>query len=134
MSKLNISLVNMKTNTITLALINAILAAPALATINFGKAVYNTDGHVDNAIWIDGQDACAYVYMGPDGQNPCQFNGGYFTAQNGIGYQIVGCGGNDFKLLNAGGSYNSNAHYNPYPNACVASGNKFHVDQQFSFY
>jgi hypothetical protein len=125
----------MKTSTISLSLISAFLAVPALAKIDYGKAYYN-DGHVDNAIWIDGESACTYVYMGPDGQNPCTYNGGWFQAQNGFKYQLVGCGGSDFRLLNSDGSLNNYARSDPYNNACSGGSNgngQYHVDQQWSF-
>ncbi|KAL5425053.1 hypothetical protein PMIN07_012005 [Paraphaeosphaeria minitans] len=65
----------------TTALMAALMAGTSLATINFGKARYDS-GNVDNAIWIDGENACTYVYQGHD--NPCDFNGGKFQAQNGF--------------------------------------------------
>lgn len=135
-SRSNTILVTMKTSTMISSLVGAFLATPVLATINYGKAHYN-DGHVDNAIWIDGQDACTYVYLGPDGQNPCTYNSGWFQAQNGYTYRLVGCGGSGFGLLNSDGSINSFAHSNPYSkagNGCSSSNGGYYVDQQWSFY
>lgn len=47
-----------------IAILAAAFAGQAAATINLGLAHYS-DGHSDQAIWIDGEDACDYVYMGP---------------------------------------------------------------------
>jgi hypothetical protein len=41
----------MKTSTLTFGLLSAFLAAPTLATINKGKAYYDS-GNVDTALWI----------------------------------------------------------------------------------
>lgn len=70
----------------TTALMAALMAGSSLATINFGKARYDS-GNVDNAIWIDGENACTYVYQGHD--NPCDFNGGKFQAQNGVKCMLI---------------------------------------------
>ncbi|KAL5376298.1 hypothetical protein PMIN03_012037 [Paraphaeosphaeria minitans] len=118
----------------TTALMAALMAGTSLATINFGKARYDS-GNVDNAIWIDGENACTYVYQGHD--NPCDFNGGKFQAQNGFKYTVKDCGNSAFHLENADGSFNSFAHFNPYSNAgsgCANSQGRYHVDQEWSFY
>ncbi|KAL1604076.1 hypothetical protein SLS60_005668 [Paraconiothyrium brasiliense] len=118
------------------ALLTALMAGTSFATINYGKARYD-NGNVDNAIWIDGENACTYVYQGHDSDNPCNFNGGKFQAQNGVQYFMRDCGNSAFHLENADGSFNSYAHANPYNNAgsgCSNSGGRYHVDQQWSFY
>lgn len=57
------SIATMK-QTIIALLAAAAFVGQAAATINKGVAHY-TDGHSDQAVWIDGEDACDYVYMGP---------------------------------------------------------------------
>jgi hypothetical protein len=127
----------MKTTTSAIVgLFAAFLAVPAFATINTGTAYYN-DGHSDNAVWIDGDSACDYVYLGPASSNPCNYNGGWFKAQNGVTYRLVGCGGDGFALDNADGTLNGKGHFNTYNNAgsgCHGQAGDFHVDQHWQFY
>jgi hypothetical protein len=122
--------------TTTIATLLAALVAPAIAAIDFGIAYY-TDGHQDNAIWIDGENPCDYVYLGSHTtQNPCKYNGGHFKAQNGFSYRMHGCGGDAFELFDANGDFNSKARFSPFTNAgtgCNGKAGKFHVDQQWQF-
>jgi hypothetical protein len=125
----------MKTST-TLSLIAALLAAPTFAKqVNFGKARYD-DGHVDNAIWIDGQNACNYVYLGPQNVSPCFYNNGaMFKLSDGYGYFLDSCQ-NGITLDNADHSIFGQGFYNPYNSAghdCGNSHGQFHVDQEWSF-
>lgn len=113
-----------------------LLAVPTLATINKGVAYY-TDGHSDQAVWIDGDDACDYVYMGPSNDNICTYNSGWFTAQNTYEYRFTGCGGGNFCLLNSDSSLNSCGHYAPQSragNGCYGNAGSFYVDREWQFY
>lgn len=65
-----------------LAVLTAALAGHAAAAIAKGVAYY-TDGHSDQAVWLYGDSACDYVYMGPSDDDICAWNDGWFTAQNG---------------------------------------------------
>lgn len=119
-----------------LAVLAAAFAGQTLATINKGVAYY-TDGHSDQAVWIDGEDACDYVYMGPASDDLCDWNDGWFTAQNGYTYRFTGCGSSNFCLLNSDSSLNSCAHENSYShagNGCNGQAGSFYVNQEWSFY
>jgi hypothetical protein len=125
----------MKASTI-LPLLTALLAAPTFAKqINFGKARYD-DGHVDNAIWIDGQNACNYVYLGPQNVSPCLYNnGGEFWLPDGYGYYLASCEA-IITLDNADRSVFGQGFQNGYSYAghdCGNSHGQFHVDQEWSF-
>jgi hypothetical protein len=100
--------------------------APSLATIQIGVAHYNNDAnHQDHAAWIDGQDACQYAFLGPNSQNPCDFNGGFFTLSNGVQFRLTGCGSNNFCILDADGSVNSCGRADRFPNAGIGCVNSF---------
>jgi hypothetical protein len=93
-------------------LVAALLATVSSGAIILGNARYDSDQHRDTAVWIDGQDPCAYTYMGHG--NPCAFNGGRFQASNGFKYRIVNCdNGQPFQLQNENGSLNSDAKHDP---------------------
>ncbi|EUC36332.1 hypothetical protein COCCADRAFT_2633 [Bipolaris zeicola 26-R-13] len=95
----------------TAILTTTLLTTLTSATIILGHANYN-DGHKDTAVWIQGQDACAYTYMGHD--SPCAYNGGNFVASNTFHYRIVNCdNGQPFTLQNEDGSKNAEAVLNP---------------------
>ncbi|KAH8757193.1 hypothetical protein F5883DRAFT_648969 [Diaporthe sp. PMI_573] len=62
------------------------------ATFGFGFGYANfTDGHSDNAVWVYGENACDYTYMGIEQVTECDFNGGWFESR-GDWYQFTGCG------------------------------------------
>lgn len=65
------------------AVLAAAFAGQAAASIAKGTAYYS-DGHSDQAVWLYGDSACDYVYMGPSDDDICAYNGGWFTAQNGF--------------------------------------------------
>jgi hypothetical protein len=115
----------------------ALMLGQCLATINIGVAHYNNDAnHQDHAAWIDGQDACQYAFLGPNSQNPCEFNGGFFTLSNGVQFRLTGCGSDNFCITNADGSLNSCGRDNRFPNAgrgCVNSFGQYSVDQVTTF-
>lgn len=95
------------------ALLTAVLAGASAAqnyTFGFGHGIANyTSGRADNALWVEGEDACNYIYLGVYGESMCEFNDGWFTAPDGCEYQFTGCGtglGN-FCLSNEDGSLKS---------------------------
>jgi hypothetical protein len=124
----------MKTSTLTFGLLSAFLAAPTLATINKGKAYYDS-GNVDTALWIDGESACNYTYQGHPPENPCKYNGGGFKLRNGFQYYLKSCGKSDFRVINGDGSSNARALYAAYKNTkfCSNSQGGYHVDQDWQF-
>ncbi|EMD59924.1 hypothetical protein GGP41_008952 [Bipolaris sorokiniana] len=92
--------------------LSTLLATLSSATIILGHADYENDGHKDTAVWIQGQDPCAYTYMGHG--SPCSFNGGNFVASNTFHYRIVNCNnGQPFTLQNENGSKNAEAVFRP---------------------
>jgi hypothetical protein len=126
------------TTTTTSALFTLLLLlTPCLATIQIGVAHYNNDAnHQDHAAWISGQDACQYAFLGPNSQNPCEFNGGFFTLSNGVRFRLTGCGSSNFCITNADGSVNSCGRDDRFPNAgvgCVNSFGQYSVDQVTTF-
>jgi hypothetical protein len=123
--------------TAAIGLIAAILSAsqPVVATIAKGVAHY-ADGHSDQAVWIDGQSACDYTFMGPSNGNLCTYNNGVFTASNGYTYRFTGCGGSNFCLLNSDSSVNSCARKSQLSNigrGCNNDYGSFHVDREWLF-
>lgn len=118
-----------------IATMTAFLASTSLARLNYGKAYYDS-GKADNAIWISGENACQYTYLGADGTNPCSYNGGRFTASNGYSYQLKNCGGSNFELLNSDGSLNAVATTDGHSNdgsGCNNQYGAYHVSRQFHF-
>jgi hypothetical protein len=87
----------MKFTSTTVAILSAMIVKTAFARINYGFATYSKDNHQDHAIWIDGEDACHYVYLGPISENPCSYNDGCFTL-SGDDYKMSGCGTESFKI------------------------------------
>jgi hypothetical protein len=124
----------MKFTSTTVAILSAMIAKTAFAgNFNYGVATYD-DGHQDHAIWVNGENACNYAYLGPDNENPCSFNGGWFTLDE-VTYRLTGCGGSSFCILNADGSGNScaqNGFENPI-GGCSNSFGSYSVQQQFYF-
>ncbi|KAI3392051.1 hypothetical protein diail_6306 [Diaporthe ilicicola] len=118
----------------------ASLAQATNVTLGFGHGVANyTDGHVNNAVWVLGEDACDYIYMDTYLEDMCSYNDGWFTTDDGCSYQFTGCGtglGN-FCLSNADGSIKScPLEWNRLDNAgygCSDSAGSYHVDRFFIF-
>ena len=97
----------------------------ASATIRKGTAHYDS-GNQDQAVWIEGADPCQYTYMGPATDNLCEYNGGQFTATNGYTYRFVGCGGNNFSLLNSDSTPNSKGKSDSFRAASNCNNNQGH--------
>ncbi|KAK4553883.1 hypothetical protein LTR86_009058 [Recurvomyces mirabilis] len=72
----------------------SLLIQQATAKIDYGVANY-ANGNKDHAIWVDGEDACQYTYIGNAFTNPCQFNDGIFILPNETDYQLTGCNATD---------------------------------------
>ena len=124
----------MKFTTTTVAVLTAMLARTAFAgNFNYGVATYD-DGHQDHAIWVNGESACKYAYLGPNNEDPCKFNGGHFSL-DGRSYKVTGCGGSSFCILNSDGSGNSCAEFVPEApiGGCSNNFGSYEVQQQFYF-
>ena len=123
----------MKFTSTTVAILSALIAKTAFAgNFNYGFAIY-TD-HYDLAIWLNGEDACNYTYLGPIDENPCSYNDGCFKLWE-VDYKMVGCGTSNFCIENPDGSQNSCAVHgleNPIP-GCKNEYGDFSVWQQSYF-
>jgi hypothetical protein len=59
----------MKFTSTTVAILSAMMAKTAFAAnFNYGVATYD-DGHQDHAIWVNGESACNYAFLGSNGEN-----------------------------------------------------------------
>lgn len=124
----------MKFTAASFAVLGALMAKTVFAgNFNYGVATYD-DGHQDHAIWVNGESVCGYAYLGPNDENPCDYNGGWFELDS-VWYHLTGCGGADFCILNADGSGNSCASYAPENSICGCSNayGSFCVQQQWYF-
>jgi hypothetical protein len=124
----------MKFTSTTVAILSAMIAKTAFAgNFNYGVATYD-DGHQDHAIWVNGENACNYEFLGPNSESPCSYNGGWFTLDE-VTYELTGCGGSSFCILNADGSGNSCAEYEPENpiGGCSNDYGSYNVQQQFYF-
>lgn len=107
-------------------------------TFGFGHGVANfTDGHADNAVWVFGENACDYTYLGTFLKTQCDFNDGWFESR-GEWYQFTGCGtgiGN-FCLWNEDHSKVSCPTWNrkePQISGCSNDHGDFFVNRYFIF-
>ncbi|KAF1969791.1 hypothetical protein BU23DRAFT_571316 [Bimuria novae-zelandiae CBS 107.79] len=91
------------------AALTTFLLGTSTATIILGNAKYS-NGNKDTAVWIQGEDPCAYTFLGHG--SPCDF--GPFALPNGSTYRFAGCDvpGQRFVLENGDGSFNSEARFN----------------------
>jgi hypothetical protein len=124
----------MKFISTSVAILSAMIAKTAFAGFNYGVATYD-DGHQDHAIWVNGENQCNYAYLGPENEDPCSFNGGFFSLDR-ITYRVTGCGGSSFCILNSDGSGNSCAVFapeDPLPNCPPNDFGTYRVQQQFFF-
>ncbi|KKY36244.1 hypothetical protein UCDDA912_g03788 [Diaporthe ampelina] len=129
------------TSTVLTAALGAASVAQAVTntTFGFGHGVANyTDGHADNALWVNGEDACDYIYLGVFLETMCDFRGGWFEAPDGSWYQFTGCGtgiGN-FCLHNEDHTLISCPTWSRYPHVgdgCSNEHGDYFVDRYFIF-
>ena len=117
----------------------ASLAQAANTTLGIGHGIANyTDGHVNNAVWVLGDNPCDYIYMGVYLEDMCDINDGWFTTHDGRSYQFTGCGTGTgtFCLSNADGTIKSCPDWDREIHAaagCLDWAGSYYVDRYFIF-